>query len=271
MTIVVGFNAGPYAIVSGDSRLTENTAVASIDCCQKVLAIGKRTVVGFSGHLDAVADLLASIRLWHTDRPDDVTVENLKANLPNLLRAGWADFCRLLKRKNVYLGILVTGQTASGACDMFLCESPAFVLEEIPPGAYGVMGSGAPAVERCGDQLATTLTSLEPWLNNQGIEAQYALGWLMGNLLDSYLRKLKIESVGRVFHTILLDTKGAWCVPYEMTQPGSPVRIGTRKGNKDDWVQYRSDGTEIPLLDPVDIVTRWRTLPRVWNLSTRRP
>ena len=115
---------------------------------------------------------------------------------------------------------------------------------------------GTAAIRRFDLQLEGVLGEQQEFFERGGLDSATMTAWSMGSLLDSYLRKSGIESVGRLFHALLLTKRGVSAVPYQLVQPGSASPVGTRVSAAGRWTQVRPDGTEIELLDPCEIVSR---------------
>lgn len=274
MTVVAGLNAGKFAIIAADSRVTTSWPErfrTHADCCQKVFRIGDATIVGFCGDLVAIAEILTTFSLLYRANPQSVTIERFKSHIGRGLQKGSRDFYERTGRP-FELGVMVAGRTHKGEFDILLCQSSNFDVAEIGVGRFAAMGSGTPIFERISKDIERHL----PMTMNFSLEAApYALAVDLGMWLKRELPESSIASVGRVLHVLCVGDNSVTRVPYEIRDLAmltddrleTQVVVGTRSGDDGEWIQYTGDGSEIILRNPMDLLVNKELLRKDKTLS----
>ncbi|MCJ7509967.1 MAG: hypothetical protein MUP14_03655 [Dehalococcoidia bacterium] len=259
MTLVVGVNSDQCAIIAADSRVTSewrDRMMTHVDCCQKVFRIGEATIIGFCGDLRAIADILGALSQIYQQAPDLVGVESLFERLPAALRAVWQE-SRRRSGFSADLGLIVAGRSHHGSFAMFLCESPSFGPQSVPANTLAIMGSGSSIIEPARDDFRRAIPQYMSF--DGGRSGPESVVWTIACFVENRLEERGVASVGRVFHACCVDAKGVWRIPYSLARlvdiDKKEVIVGTRIGDRNQWIQYSGDGTEIELLSPIDIVS----------------
>ena len=269
MTLVIGINLGDGILITADSRVTttwQRGLSTRVDCCQKVFRIAESTIVGFCGHLVAIADMLSFFYYMNQLRPDFLDIDILVNRLPLGLKSRAEEFMRINGWRED-LGLIVGGKNGAGVFKLFSCQSPDY--QAIPIEIYdtAVIGSGAPIVERMRADVRRNLPlmirkQMKPFDDMD--RAKYVssivahnINFTLASHVEREVENDSLSSVGRIFHTIYIDAKNVWPIPYESLQLNElcqpELNIGTRYENG-KWVQFRKDGTEIELVSPIEIV-----------------
>lgn len=264
MTLVVGVNAGDFALLAADSRITTawpDRLRTRVDCCQKVLRVGEATIIGFCGDLVAIAEILTTFSLLHQANPAFVSIERFEASLAAGLREGSMDFHSRLGRP-FEVGVMVAGRGNDGRISLVQCRSPQFHLEHIGTHGFTAMGSGEPIVERLARDFVRHMPETISFSADTGT-APDVLAWQIGAFVESHLPESGIDSVARVLHTLCVDAHDVSRIPYNIqtySRLGNQgveweVIVGTRTGERGKWIQYSGRGDEMVLESPLELVS----------------
>ena len=252
MKLVAGVNSREFALITADSRITSEFSDGlrtRVDCCQKVFRIGERTIVGFAGNIVAMAGLLHTFGRPDRISPAAVTVDLLGRILPPALSEGFDKISRALPIR-LHLSLIIAGAVSSSGFEMLVIESPGFAPRSIAPGDMVAGGTGVPVIKEFATDLVCGIRDV---IQAFGRAAPEFVGWTIGSVLQQFLVASGVDTVGRILHTIYIDTDGVWRAPYEC-QVTPHLRAGTRVGPDNRWVQYDSRDNEITLMNPQELV-----------------
>lgn len=261
MTVVAGINAGQFAIIAADSRVTTSWPErlrTHVDCCQKVFRIGDATIVGFCGDLVAIAEILTTFSLLYQANPQCVTIERFKACMGPGLREGSKDFYERTGRP-FDVGVMAAGRTDKGEFDILLCQSPNFDVMKVGINQFAAMGSGTPIFEPIAKDIERHL----PKTVDFSLEAApHVLAFDLGVWLERKMPESSIDTVGRILHILCVQGHDVTRVPYEIQNLvtleedhlAKEVVVGTRSGESGEWIQYTGDGAQIILRNPMELL-----------------
>lgn len=263
MTLVVGANAGTFALVAADSRITTawpNRLRTHVDCCQKALRIGDATVAGFCGDLVAIAEIVTTFSFLYQKDPALMAVERVESYLGRALLEGSKDFQSRTGRP-FEVGLIVAGRRQDGKFTVLQCRSPAFLIEPVGCPGFAAIGSGEPVVERVASDFVRNMPALVSFSasTNTGPDI---LAWEIGTFVARHLSESGVDSVGRVLHTVCVESHDVTKVPYEIRTLSKleearveyEVLVGTKTGPSGEWIQYSGRGDVIVLKNPTELV-----------------
>jgi hypothetical protein len=265
LTVIAGINAGKFAIIAGDSRITitnEDGSKTYKDCCQKVFRISEATIIGFCGDIRIIADVLYRFQKMNQSNPQYMNIERLRSELQFHLLVFSKDFYE--RNKQFFnLGVMVAGRTNNGSFKVFLSKSPDFKVDEIETGHFVAMGSGAPNFYRIVGDIERILSYT---LDGDDDLPVGAAPWItvsnLGTYLERYLLKVPDPSVSTILHAVCIDEKSVTPIPYESRRLmkandglfKTSIIGGTRLEKGSCWIQYYGEGNEIKLKFPVDLL-----------------
>lgn len=276
MTVVAGINTSQFAIIGADSRVTTvwpERLCTHVDCCQKVFRIGDATIAGFCGDVVAIAEILTTFSLLYQDSPKSMAIERHKECLDRALRLASENFYeRTGERYEV--GVMVAGRGEQGQFEMLQCQSPRFNLSRVSVNQFAAMGSGAPIYEMVAADIAKHVPNIVDFCPETAPEG---LAFLLGVRLERTMPEERIDSVGRVLHVVCVGKADVTRVPYEIRSlialgehsVETEVVVGTRWGKSGEWIQYAGDGTQIVLVNPMDVLAERDLLRNERTLSVK--
>ncbi len=269
MTLVVGVNAGAFALLAADSRITTrwpSRLRTRADCCQKVVRVGEATIAGFCGDLVGIAEVLNTLSLIYQSNPAWLSIEEIESRFGPALAGGSIDF-QTRKGRPLDVGVMFAGRTSDGQFRLLQYRPPNFNMERFGPVGFAAMGSGEPVIERVAKDFIRHMPDLISFHaeTNTGPDV---LAWEIGTFVERHLPATGIESVGRVLHTVCVERHDVTRVPYAIRRlvrldadsVEHEVIVGTRIGSSGEWVQYSGPGDEIALQNPTELVTDLKAL-----------
>ena len=248
MTMVAACHFNDGAVIIADSRVTWEKPIGKVfsDTAQKIIPIAPKVALAFAGDV-RLATVIANT----------VSIEIKKykrSSMPSAIAsrlARTAKFCFKQYQKKYEKGtkrkycvsFILGGIEHSGVTDLWVCKSPAFVLQNVKKGS-AVIGSGD-VVGSYLEQKYTELINKSLALKNRADEL------LIG--LENELKTHGVDSVGGLFQTILLSKEGIAPLNYGFFDVDPEVGGNSKEMRFENgrWVQKDlAAGFNVQLLSP---------------------
>jgi hypothetical protein len=236
-----------------DSRATWLVRDTSLlqDSLQKILPLGERTGIAFTGDVNAAELIVRKLRQRIAKKPKLHILTKLAAELPRIARYYYRVHEARTGRRESLIFIL-GGVTASGVVEIWSFESPRFNNLRLTE-RFLVAGTGsvvAPYIQK----------NIELLDQKHGDLKTCADALLLG--LEEELRRKGVDTVGGMLQVLLLDSGGIRPMRrgFVTLDPEGPVQARMMEMKAGRWIQRDlGRGLEIPLMEPAGLL---RTTPK---------
>jgi len=249
MTMVAVCRFKDGAVVVADSRATwQGSSRTFQDTLQKILPLGNKTSISFAGDVLAASVIVNQLRQLIRKKPRLLNLRKLAAEIPRIARHYYGRN-RSKTARSGPLSLVLAGTDSSGKVGVWCYESPHFNSRHLKTG-FEVVGSGAVVKSYIG----TSWKHLEEELLDLKSRADKLMAGLEGTLKEQ-----RIETVGGLFQTIIIDSSGIRPLRHgfiTLDPEGFNAAAKSMEMKAGRWIQRDEiTGRDVPLVEPLKLIT----------------